>query len=289
MHFTSLLLSVLPLTLAFSESAVQEKSRSRSRSAPIKKDLEKRQTYNGRATYYAVGLGACGWYNSPGDYIVALNTAQYGGGYPGPNCGRSITISANGVQVVAQIADQCPSCGFGDLDLSEGLFKRFASTDAGVFQMSWWYNDGNSQPQPQPQPTTTTEQKQTPTSTYTPPTSTYTPPTSTYTPPTSTYVPPTTTSTPAPTTTSSTVEIVSSIVSSSISAAPIPSGTATNGTVLPFVVTSAESNSTASATVSADQSTQTGVTSSELGNLVLFNQAVTYLGNIVVVGAQHSE
>jgi hypothetical protein len=60
------------------------------------------------------------------DYIVALNSAQYGGGYPGPNCGRSITISYGGKTAVATIMDQCPSCGFGDLDLSRSLFNHFS-------------------------------------------------------------------------------------------------------------------------------------------------------------------
>jgi len=283
MLFATFLLFFLPFALAFADPVLHEQSR-RSR-AHMKHDLAKRQTYGGRATYYAVGLGACGWSNSPGDYIVALNTAQYGGGYPGPNCGRSITISANGVQVVAQIADQCPSCGYGDLDLSEGLFKRFASTDAGVFQMSWWYNDGNSQPQAQP---TTTEQP-TPTSTWTPPTSTYTPPTSTYVAPTSTYTPPTSTYTPTSTSTSTSVEpSTTSYVSStsSLASSIVPSGLATNGTVLPLVATTDSSNSTATATGSADAAAASGSPSDQaLGNLVLFNQAVTYLGNIVVVGA----
>lgn len=285
MLFATFILFFLPFALAFADPVLHEQSR-RSRAHMKHGELAKRQTYGGRATYYAVGLGACGWYNSPGDYIVALNTAQYGGGYPGPNCGRSITISANGVQVVAQIADQCPSCGYGDLDLSEGLFKRFASTDAGVFQMSWWYNDGNSQPQAQP---TTTEQP-TPTSTWTPPTSTYTPPTSTYVAPTSTYTPPTSTYTPpastAPSTTAepSTTSFVQSM--STLVSSVTPSGLATNGTVLPLVVTSDASNSTASATGSAVGAEPSGsAVDTSLGNLALFNQAVTYLGNIVVVGA----
>lgn len=60
------------------------------------------------------------------DFIVALNTPQYGGGYPGPNCGRSITISYGGKTAQATIMDQCPSCGFGDLDLSRSLFNHFS-------------------------------------------------------------------------------------------------------------------------------------------------------------------
>ena len=35
--------------------------------------------------------------------IVALNSAQFGGGYPSPQCFKSITISYNGKQVGATI------------------------------------------------------------------------------------------------------------------------------------------------------------------------------------------
>ncbi|TYJ56557.1 hypothetical protein B9479_002649 [Cryptococcus floricola] len=167
-------------------------------SAPVEKAvaLEKRRTtYNGQATFYDVGLGACGGTNVATDYIVALNTAQYGSGYPGPHCGKAITISYGGKQVGATIQDECPTCAYGALDMSTSLFLNFATADDGVFQMTWWYDDDDSSEE------TTTSSKKTstyvaPTSTYTPPTSTYTPPTSTYTPPTSTYTPPTSTYTP---------------------------------------------------------------------------------------------
>jgi len=275
MHFTSFLLALLPLTLAAPARSNRDTS------------LTKRQSYSGRATFYDVGLGACGGYNVGTDYIVALNTAQYGGGYPGPNCGRSITISANGVTVQATIQDQCPSCDYGSLDLSRSLFQRFASEDKGVFQMSWWYNDGNSQPQP-------TTKKEEPTSTYTPPppTSTYTPPTSTWVAPTSTYTPPTSTYV-APTTSTAVAETSSTATSAAAasSAAPSPSavtsGIVSNGSVLPFAMTTQISNSTATASGSASDpaATDSATPMAELGNLALFNQAVTYLGNIIVVGA----
>ena len=53
---------------------------------PVKRD------FGGRATFYATGLGACGEWNNDSDYIVALNSAQYGGGYPGPECFKQIKI-----------------------------------------------------------------------------------------------------------------------------------------------------------------------------------------------------
>ncbi|KAH8107177.1 hypothetical protein BXZ70DRAFT_281371 [Cristinia sonorae] len=46
----------------------------------------KREVFNNaRFTFYDVGLGACGKYNQPGDFIVALTAQQFGDGYPGPN------------------------------------------------------------------------------------------------------------------------------------------------------------------------------------------------------------
>lgn len=43
-------------------------------------DLSKRQAFHGRGTFYYTGLGACGQYSKDSDYMVALNSAQYGGG-----------------------------------------------------------------------------------------------------------------------------------------------------------------------------------------------------------------
>jgi hypothetical protein len=95
--------------------------------------------FGGRATFYATGLGACGEYNNDSDYIVALNSAQYGGGYPGPECFKQIQISANGKTATATIMDECPTCNYGDLDMSPSLFNHFANPDDGIFQMTWDY------------------------------------------------------------------------------------------------------------------------------------------------------
>ena len=76
--------------LAFPNGAQHEQSRSRARShnkrmpadidLNVETTLEKRASYSGRATFYDVGLGACGGYNVASDYIVAQNSQQYGGG-----------------------------------------------------------------------------------------------------------------------------------------------------------------------------------------------------------------
>lgn len=122
---------------------------------------------NARFTYFAVGLGACGRYNVPSDFIVALNAAQFGGGYPGPNCFKSITISFGGKSAQATIMDQCPGCPYGGLDLSVGLFRYFSDLSAGVIHGEWHFNGGGGSPPPQ-----TRKASPTPTPAYTPPTTT---------------------------------------------------------------------------------------------------------------------
>lgn len=101
-------------------------------------NLQKR--FNGRATFYnnEVSEGACGGYSSNDDNVVALNVAQYGN----PNqvsswCGKKITISYGGTTQTATVVDCCPSCPYGGLDMSPGLFGAFTSMGTGVFQMTW--------------------------------------------------------------------------------------------------------------------------------------------------------
>ncbi|SPO20265.1 related to B2-aldehyde-forming enzyme [Ustilago trichophora] len=142
-------------------------------------------TYYGRATYYAAGLGACGNYNSGSDFIVALNAAQYGNmGQRSSWCGKTIAITYNGNTQYAQVQDACPSCPYGGLDMSEGLFRAFANPSVGVFQMSWSAADGgnnnnnnnNNNAWTSTSSTSTWTPRPTPTSTWQAPTTTWTPP-----------------------------------------------------------------------------------------------------------------
>ncbi|KAI0044265.1 hypothetical protein FA95DRAFT_1497387 [Auriscalpium vulgare] len=94
--------------------------------------IEKRSS--GRGTYYATGLGACGFNNVDSDLIVALSTADYAGG---AHCNQMITITANGKTASAQVRDECPGCGAGSIDMSPSLFQKFASLDVGVVQVTW--------------------------------------------------------------------------------------------------------------------------------------------------------
>ncbi|EGG09870.1 Non-catalytic module family EXPN [Melampsora larici-populina 98AG31] len=117
--------------------------------------LNKRgDSYHGRATFYATGLGSCGDTNTDSDYIVALNQAQYDSSW----CGKTITISYGGKSCQATVKDLCPGCPPGGLDMSPSLFKFFASEDVGVFYMSWSVGggggggDGGDKPKDKPAP-----------------------------------------------------------------------------------------------------------------------------------------
>ncbi|KDN51447.1 hypothetical protein K437DRAFT_267112 [Tilletiaria anomala UBC 951] len=103
--------------------------------------LEKR-SYSGRATYYNVGKGACGWRNSNSQHVAALNRSQYGNVNAKSSwCGKTIEIKnkRNGKVVSARIVDACPDCKHGSLDLSPSLFSQLnnGNMDDGVFPISW--------------------------------------------------------------------------------------------------------------------------------------------------------
>ncbi|KAF9106486.1 hypothetical protein BGX27_009141 [Mortierella sp. AM989] len=95
--------------------------------------------YSGRGTWYSDTSGQCEKSYSQSDMIVAVNEAQMG---TNKNiCGQKIRVSAKGsdAQVIVTIVDMCPSkyCNFGDLDLSQGAFKKFADLGVGVLDLEW--------------------------------------------------------------------------------------------------------------------------------------------------------
>ncbi|KAL2261508.1 hypothetical protein VTK26DRAFT_4018 [Humicola hyalothermophila] len=101
--------------------------------------------YTGEITYYAVGLGACGFDDSGKDHsdnIVALSSQLMGAQSNGnPMCDKTITVRANGKTVKATVRDKCPSCAPGDLDATEKMFiELFGSLDAGRQPVEWWFD-----------------------------------------------------------------------------------------------------------------------------------------------------
>jgi len=255
-----LLLSLQILALSFlapqaianthgSPHAARHAHDSIARRAPGDVALHKRFD-NSRWTFYDVGTGACGKFNVPSDFIVALNSAQYGGGYPGPECFKQIGMSYNGKYTVATIMDECPGCPYGGLDLSRGLFDFFAPESDGVIYGTWNFLDGSSNPA-----VTTTS------STYTPP-----PPTTTSTTPT--WTPTTTQDQPSSSTTSSST--TSSQSSSSYS--PVSSSDSS----------SSSSNYSPGATSGLTVPTPATVSGNGPYNILKMNQVVVTLADIVI-------
>ncbi|KAF8127864.1 RlpA-like double-psi beta-barrel-protein domain-containing protein-containing protein [Boletus edulis] len=140
----STILSFLALALPFSSAIPSHNKRHHEVANRARADvgIHKRGSFpNARLTYYDVGLGACGIWNKPGDFIVALNVEQFGPGFPGEYCFKTITIWINGATATATITDKCEGCPWGGLDLSRGLFDYFAPEAQGVIYASWWFDE----------------------------------------------------------------------------------------------------------------------------------------------------
>lgn len=219
----------------------------------VSTNLQKRFD-NARWTFYDVGMGACGQFNVASDFIVALNSAQFGSGYPGPYCFQTITMSYGGKTTTATVMDECPGCPYGGLDLSRGLFDFFASESAGVIYGTWDFAGNN---QPAASPTTTT-----PTTTWTPPSTTSSPT-------------PTTTSTPQPSSTTSTWSSSS------------PANSWTDSTS-PSSSSSPPSSIDYNSGPASNLATPTPVTVSDSSphNLLAINEDVIALAALVVAGAR---
>ncbi|KAI0637156.1 RlpA-like double-psi beta-barrel-protein domain-containing protein-containing protein [Trametes polyzona] len=223
---------------------------------------------NARLTYYDVGLGACGNTNVPSDW-------SYGGGYPGPNCGRPIEITYNGKSAKATIQDECPGCPSpGGLDLSTGLFSYLAPLDMGVLYASWRYLDEGDDPAPAPAPEPTTSKWVPPTtSEWVPPPTTTKKPHTTKTTPTSTWVP--------PPTTSSTWSSSSDEWKTTSSTTPSTTWTPTTSSTPSSSVVSTSSAASSSSIAPAALATPAGP-----DTLAKLNQAVLGLAEIAIAGAQ---
>jgi hypothetical protein len=101
--------------------------------------------YHGDLTYYAVGLGACGFDDSGKDHtenIVAVSHLLMGTQSNGnPFCGKTITVSYGGKKVQATVRDKCMGCEKEAIDCTEKMFlELFGSLDKGRGSVEWWFN-----------------------------------------------------------------------------------------------------------------------------------------------------
>ncbi|KAK3384834.1 RlpA-like double-psi beta-barrel-protein domain-containing protein-containing protein [Podospora didyma] len=105
--------------------------------------LETRATVrSGDFTYYAVGLGACGWWNNDSELVVAMAAGDFDpspGGNPNknPNCGKKIKATYNGKTVTVKVVDRCAGCKKGDLDFSPTAFSKLANKSLGRIKGKW--------------------------------------------------------------------------------------------------------------------------------------------------------
>ncbi|KZV97962.1 hypothetical protein EXIGLDRAFT_641852, partial [Exidia glandulosa HHB12029] len=126
--------------------------------------LAKRQSpwfdqQTGDATVYDVGPDACGGFDQPTDFIVAVSHLffdTFPGATSNPNnnpvCGKTVTASYQGRQIQVTIKDRCEACAFGDLDFSQSAFEALIGpvSIGRAHGMTWQINGGGSNPPPPP-------------------------------------------------------------------------------------------------------------------------------------------
>ena len=100
--------------------------------------------YSGDITFYDVGMGSCGRYNTADQPVVALAVSMMNNpANPNNNplCGKTITISYGGTTHQATVVDTCHDCSRESIDLSTSLFKLVApGGDGRVHGVQWWFN-----------------------------------------------------------------------------------------------------------------------------------------------------
>lgn len=100
-------------------------------------------SFGGQATYYAPGLGACGWTNTESDYIVAVSHSlfdSFGTGNPNNNpiCGHKIKATYQGKSITVSVSDRCEGCAWGDLDFTPSSFQQLAPLSKGRLDGLTW-------------------------------------------------------------------------------------------------------------------------------------------------------
>ncbi|KAG8884418.1 hypothetical protein FRB97_001700 [Tulasnella sp. 331] len=111
---------------------------------------------DGDATYYGLGLGACGWTNKEPDMIAAMafelfdsfatTAAEKGNPNDNPVCGRHVTASLPGLgSVTVEITDRCGGCMKPhSLDFSMAAFNKLTNNGQAVGRfenLSWEFID----------------------------------------------------------------------------------------------------------------------------------------------------
>lgn len=102
----------------------------------------------GQGTFFATGLGACGWTTSDSDYIVAISKDlfdSFGTGNPNnnPACGKMVKATYQGKSVTCKVVDRCEGCAKYDLDFTPSAFSQLADQSVGrISGMKWAWEGG---------------------------------------------------------------------------------------------------------------------------------------------------
>jgi expansin len=83
------------------------------------------QTGDGNCSYPAVGAG---------QLYVALSPSEYGAAAA---CGSYLEVTGPNGSVKVQVADQCPECAAGHIDLSQQAFSQIAQLSAGLVPVTY--------------------------------------------------------------------------------------------------------------------------------------------------------
>lgn len=134
-----------PVTEEPTEEPAPESPAEGSKSSDSGSSSAPSDSHSGDLTYYDVGLGACGFDDTGkdnSDNIVALSHLLMGTQSNGnPMCGQTITVSANGKEVVCTVRDKCMGCEPEAIDVSKAAFlELFGSLTAGRTEVKWWFN-----------------------------------------------------------------------------------------------------------------------------------------------------
>jgi expansin len=94
-------------------------------------------TVSGVATHYTLqpGQGNCSFPFPPGGGLyVALSPSEYDNAAP---CGSYLEVTGPDGSVRVEVADQCPPCAAGHIDLSAAAFADIAPLSAGLVSVSY--------------------------------------------------------------------------------------------------------------------------------------------------------
>ncbi|CAE6396594.1 unnamed protein product [Rhizoctonia solani] len=91
------------------------------------------------------GRGACGKYNHNKEHVVAIGKPLWEStqGHSGAStlCGKTATVKWKGKSVRVRVVDECPVCGYNDIDLSPAAFQKLANKDVGKLDGIVWKFD----------------------------------------------------------------------------------------------------------------------------------------------------